>query len=403
MWVAACFAAGISIVSSMALSSRVLAQTAEPVPAPPAAATPLPPVTVETTAQPKKAAAKKKAKQKSVSPVATGPAPAQPQPPQAPTFARGAPNSGTGPVDGYLAEQTTTGTKTDTPLREVPQSVSVVGKQQMRDQGVQNLQEAFRYTPGIVADPYGYDSRGDAAIIRGVTAPYFVDGLQTTYGFNSTTTMIEPYALERAEVLRGPGSMLYGRSAVGGLVNAISKLPSEIPYTEIGVEYGSFDFKQVKLDSTGVLTSDGKWLYRIVGLARDADTQVDFVDNDRLMLAPSLTYRPTKDTSITVLGNFRNDDSGSALQFLPAAGTLYPNKQGRIVPRDSFQGEPGDYYNTDAESVSLFVDQRLAPGLDLHHVSRYAHTENAYDSHLPIVMTPLRYEFSRVRQSSLSP
>ena len=376
----------------MALSSRVLAQTAEPVPAPPVAATPLPPVTVETTAEPKKASAKKKvAKQKSVSPVASGPAPSQPQPPQAPAVARGAPNSGTGPVDGYLAEQTTTGTKTDTPLREVPQSVSVVGKQQMRDQGVRNLQEAFRYTPGIVADPYGYDSRGDAAIIRGITAPYFVDGLQTTYGFNSTTTMIEPYALERAEVLRGPGSMLYGRSAVGGLVNAISKLPSEIPYTEIGVEYGSFDFKQVKLDSTGVLTSDGKWLYRIVGLARDADTQVDFVDNDRLMLAPSLTYRPTKDTSITVLGNFRNDDSGSALQFLPAAGTLYPNKQGRIVPRDSFQGEPGDYYNTDAESVSLFVDQRLAPGLDLHHVSRYAHTENAYDSHLPIVLTPLRY------------
>ena len=69
------------------------------------------------------------------------------------------------------------------------------------------------------------------------------------------------------------------------------------------------------------------------------------------MLAPSLTYRPTNDTSITVLGNFRNDDSGSALQFLPAAGTLYPNKQGRIVPRDTFQGEPGDYYNTDAELV----------------------------------------------------
>ena len=116
----------------MALSSRVLAQTAEPVPAPPVAATPLPPVTVETTAEPKKASAKKKvAKQKSVSPVASGPAPSQPQPPQAPAVARGAPNSGTGPVDGYLAEQTTTGTKTDTPLREVPQSVSVIGKQQM--------------------------------------------------------------------------------------------------------------------------------------------------------------------------------------------------------------------------------------------------------------------------------
>lgn len=349
-------------------------------------------MTVETSAQPpKKSVAKKKAKA-TQAPVAAAPTPQpQPQAPSAPPIARGETGSGTGPLDGYVAGQTTTGTKTDTPLREVPQSVSVVGKQQMRDQGVQNLQEAFRYTPGIVADPYGYDSRGDSAIIRGLTAPYFVDGLQTTYGFNSTTTMIEPYALERAEVLRGPASMLYGRSATGGLVNAISKLPSEIPYKEIGVEYGSFDFKQVKLDATGKLTDDGKWLYRIVGLARDADTQVDFVDNDRLMLAPSLTYRPTKDTSITVLGNFRNDDSGSALQFLPAAGSLYPNKQGRIVPRDTFQGEPGDYYDTDAESVSLFVDQRLAPGLDLHHVSRYSHTDNGYDSHLPIVMTPLRY------------
>ncbi len=348
-------------------------------------------MTVETTAQPKKSTAKKKAKAKQQGPSAVAAAPA-PQPP-APSNARGAPGTGTGAVVGYVAEQTTTGTKTDTPLREVPQSVSVVGKQQMRDQGVQNLQEAFRYTPGIVADPYGYDSRGDAAIIRGLTAPYFVDGLQTTYGFNSTTTMIEPYALERAEVLRGPASMLYGRSATGGLVNAISKLPSEIPYTEIGVEYGSFDFKQVKLDSTGKLTDDGKWLYRIVGLARDADTQVDFVDNDRLMLAPSITYRPTNDTSITLLGNFRNDDSGSALQFLPAAGSLYPNRQGRIVPRDTFQGAPGDYYDTDAESVSLFVDQRLVPGIDLHHVSRYSHTENGYDSHLPIVITPLRALF----------
>ena len=371
----------------MAVSSRVLAQTAEP--APPAAATPLPPVTVETTAEPKKAPAKKKvAKQKSVSPVASGPAPAQPQP--APSLARGAPNSGTGPVDGYLAEQTTTGTKTDTPLREVPQSVSVVGKQQMRDQRVQNLQEAFRYVPGVVADPFGYDSRGDSAIVRGINAPYFVDGLQTTYGFNSSTSMIEAYALERAEVLRGPASMLYGRSATGGLINAISKLPSEIPYSEVGVEYGSFDFKQVKLDSTGVLTSDGKWLYRIVGLARDADTQVDFVDNDRLMLAPSLTYRPTNDTSITVLGNFRNDDTGSALQFLPAAGTLYPNVNGRIVPRSTFQGEPGDRYDTDGEAVSLFVDHRFAPGLELHHASRYSHIDNEYDSHLPIIITPLR-------------
>lgn len=387
MCAAAILAAGCCCVSSISFAQSNPPAAAAP--EPPADATPLPAVTVETSEQPKKASKKTtKAKQKSAPSAAAG-APQQ-QPAAAPPLARGAPGSGTGPVNGYLAEETTTGTKTDTPLKEVPQSVSVVGRQQMRDQGVQNLQEALRYVPGVYADPYGYDSRGDSAIIRGLQGAYFIDGLRATYGYNSTTTMIEPYALERAEVLRGPGSMLYGQVPTGGLINAVSKLPSEIAYREIGVEYGSFDFKQVKLDATGKLTEDGKWLYRIVGLARDADTQVDFVENDRLMLAPSLTYRPTKDTSITVLGNFRDDHSGSAQQFLPAIGTLTPNDNGRRVSRSTFQGEPEDYYDTDSESASLFVDHRFAPGLELHHASRFSHIDNRYDSHLPIVITPLR-------------
>ena len=146
-------------------------------------------------------------------------------------------------VKDYVATDATTGTKTDTPLRETPQSISVVGKEQMRDQGVQNLQEAFRYVPGVVADPWGYDSRYDSTTIRGITGTFFVDGLRSTYGYGYTTSMIEPYSLERVEVLRGPASMLYGQTPTGGIINAISKLPSEIPYTEVGVEYGSFDFK----------------------------------------------------------------------------------------------------------------------------------------------------------------
>ena len=373
----------------MAVSSRVLAQTAEP--APPAAATPLPPVTVETTAEPKKAPAKKKAKAKQTGPSVVAATPSQPQP--APSTARGAAGTGTGPVENYVAESSETGTKTDTPLKETPQSISVVGTEQMRDQGVQNLQEAIRYVPGVVADGFGYDSRGDYSYIRGIPAAYFVDGLRTTYGYYVSTAPIEPYALERVEVLRGPASMLYGQVPTGGIINAISKLPSEIPYNEITVEYGSFDFKQVKLDSTGALTSDGKWLYRIVGLARDADTQVDFVDNDRLMLAPSLTYRPTNDISITVLGNFRNDDSGSTQQFLPQIGTLTPNVNGQIVPRSTFVGEPGDYYDTDAQSGSLFIDHRFSDELKLHHVSHYTHTENAYDSTYAAILSPARLAF----------
>lgn len=296
-------------------------------------------------------------------------------------------------VKDYVATDATTGTKTDTPLRETPQSISVVGKEQMRDQGVQNLQEAFRYVPGVVADPWGYDSRYDSTTIRGITGTFFVDGLRSTYGYGYTTSMIEPYSLERVEVLRGPASMLYGQTPAGGIINAISKLPSEIPYTEVGVEYGSFDFKQVKLDSTGALTKDGKWLYRIVGLAREADTQVDFVDNDRLMLAPSITYRPTNDTSITFLGNLRKDQSGSTLQFGPQEGVLFPNTvTGQRLSRSTFLGEPTDHYDTDAQSATIIFDHKFSDDLKIHHTSRYAHTETEYDSTYGVVMTPARVD-----------
>ncbi len=297
-------------------------------------------------------------------------------------------------VQDYVATEATTGTKTDTPLKETPQSISVVGKEQMRDQGAQTLQEATRYVPGVFSDPYGFDSRGDSSIIRGIPGSYFVDGLRQTYGYSQTTAPIEPYAMERFEVLRGPSSMLYGQAPTGGMINAVSKLPSEIPYREIGVEYGSFDFKQVKLDMTGPLTNDGKWLYRIVGLARDADTQVDFVENDRLMLAPSLTYRPTNDTSITFLGNLRKDESGSTQQFLPAEGTLFPNTvtEDRIR-RSTFVGEPGDHYDTESQSASIMIDHKFSNDLKLHHVSRYAYTENDYDSTYAAILTPARFSF----------
>lgn len=349
-------------------------------------------MTVEATEQPKKNTAKKKA---SAKPQGTSTVmPTGQKPPAAPSQNyRGAPGTATGPVQDYVAQSSETGTKTDTPLKETPQSISVVGAEQMRDQGVQSLQESIRYVPGVVADGFGYDSRGDFSLIRGTEAAYYIDGLRNNYGYFVNAASIEPYALQRVEVLRGPSSMLYGQTPTGGIVNAVSKLPSAMPYNEISFEYGSFDFKQVKFDSTGTLTSDGKWLYRVAGLARDADTQVDYVENDRLMLAPSLTYRPTNDTSITILGNFRDDHTGSTQQFLPYIGTLVPNVDGKFVDRNTFIGEPTDYFDTKQEAVSLFFDHKLADGLKLHHASRYTHTENAYESSYAAILTPFRLSY----------
>jgi iron complex outermembrane receptor protein len=375
------------VFATLALATLPAAASAQEA-AKPAQPAELPPI--EVTAK----TAKQKAPAKKVQAKAAPKAAAQPQAAEAAAAPEARPagvTNGASPVKDYVATDSSVGTKTDTPLRETPQSISVVGKEQIRDQGAQTLQEATRYVPGVFADPYGFDSRGDSSIIRGIAGSYFVDGLRTTYGYSQTTVPIEPYAMERFEVLRGPASMLYGQAPTGGIVNAASKLPSEIPYREIGVEYGSFDFKQVKLDMTGPLTNDGKWLYRIVGLARDADTQVDFVENDRLMLAPSLTYRPTNDTSITVLGNFRDDQSGSTQQFMPAEGTLYPNTvTGQRLRRGTFTGEPTDHYDTEAQSASVFVDHKFSDDLKLHHASRYAHTENDYDSTYAAILTPAR-------------
>lgn len=361
------------------------------------APTQLPPVEVVTkqAAAPKKKkrqASQVKAAPKAAAAAATPGQPTDAAPQQAPPSSNGkATASSATPVEDYVAKDSALGTKTDTPIKETPQSISVVGKEQMRDQGVQNLQEAVRYVPGVLADGFGYDSRGDYAIIRGIPAAYFIDGLRTNYGYYVNSIAVEPYALERVEVLRGPASMLYGQVPTGGIINGTSKLPLDIPYREIGVEYGSFDFKQVKVDMSGPLTSDGKWLYRVVGLARDSDTQVDFVANDRLMLAPSLTYRPTKDTSITVLGNFRDDHSGSSQQFLPQVGTLTPNVNGQRASHSTFVGEPDDYYDTEARSGTLLFDHKFSEYLSLHHGTRYAYTDNAYESSYGAILTPTRF------------
>ena len=336
--------------------------------------TTLPPVTVEGKKTPK---ATKKAAAKKTPPPADVPPTAAPAPAE----------TATGPVQNYVATRSASGTKTDTPLSEIPQSMSVVGAEQVRDLGAQALQETLRYLPGVVPDGFGLDSRGDYSLIRGIPAAYYLDGMRTAYGFYANTIGAEPYQLERIEVLRGPASMMYGQSPSGGLINMVSKMPQEEQKGEISIDYGNFDFRQVKMDMTGQATTDGKWLYRFVGMAREADTQVDFVDNDRILIAPSLTYRPTSDTSITVLGNLRRDRGGSVQQFLPHAGTLYPNVNGKMIPRSRFIGEPTDYNDTDQESVALLVDHKFSPWLSFHHGTRYTHNENTYSTHYTAPLT----------------
>lgn len=289
-----------------------------------------------------------------------------------------------GPVPGYVAKRSATGTKTDTPLVETPQSISVVTEQQMRDQGAQNVQDTLRYTAGVRSEPYGLDSRGDWGIIRGADAVIFQDGMQQTFGFYASSRP-DPFTLQRIEVLKGPASVLYGQGTVGGLVNLVSKRPLAERQGEVQLQYGSYDRKQLALDVTGPLSADGTLLYRTVAVARASDTQVNYVPDDRLALMPSLTWRPNDKFEWTVIANLQKDETGSTTQFLPHAGTVLPAPNGLPqIPVDVFMSEPGfDRYDTEQQAVTSLVSYQLDDRWSLRQNLRYSQSTVDYRTIYP--------------------
>ncbi|MDX2204073.1 MAG: TonB-dependent siderophore receptor [Hyphomicrobiaceae bacterium] len=330
--------------------------------------TALPPVSVEA-ATPKKAAQKAAPKQ------AAAPAPVTPQP---------RPETATGPVKGYAASRSATGTKTDTALSETPQSVSVVGAEQIRDQAGTDIQSTLRYVPGVYADSYGTDSRGDYPRMRGGDPDIYLDGLRLSDAWRFGESRLDPYMLERIEVLKGPSSMLYGQTSVAGLINAVSKRPQEETSREIGVEVGSHNLRRVHTDMTGKLTQDGRWLYRFIAIGQEAGSQTSYVDNDRILIAPSLTYKPSSATTLTLMARYQKDDSGSMTSFLPHDGTIYPGYNGQRISRDLFVSEPGfDQYKTETKSIGGSFEHKLSDVVTLRQNLRYWHTDNIYHSMYP--------------------
>lgn len=306
---------------------------------------------------------------------------------QAPAPAQQDQQSPYGPGEGYTASRSATGTKTDTPISEIPQSISVVTQEEIRDQGAQTVQEALRYVPGTFADAYGPDSRGDYPRVRGSDPNIYLDGMRAINTYKFMEWRPDPFTLSRIEVLRGPASVLYGDMTTAGLVNMVSKLPQAFSHNEIGVQYGSFDRKQVQLDSTGKLTADGQWLYRMIGVFRDSGYQTDYVPNDRVLIQPAVTWKPTNDTTWTLLGFYQKDKTGSSTAFLPHVGTVYPGAFG-FIPVNRFVGEPGfDRYQVTTGSASSIFEHTFSENFKIRQSTRYMHTNGMYHTMYPDLAT----------------
>lgn len=272
--------------------------------------------------------------------------------------------------------------KASIPLLETPQSISVVTREELTARAPLNMQEALRYSPGVRTEQYGFDARGDWATIRGGSFGQFLNGMRNLFGFYNNVRP-EPFALEQIEVMRGPSSVLFGQGGFGGVINLVSKRPQAIPRGEVATQFGSFGRKQIGLDLTGPAGSSQRLFYRLVGVARDSGTQVNYVADDRLLVAPALSWRPTDRTRLTLLGNFQEDRMGSSVGFFPWRGTLQPHPLGRIHP-GTFISEPGiDEYTSSARSGGYLFEHQFRSNWTIRQNFNYSHSRVSYQTLYP--------------------
>jgi iron complex outermembrane recepter protein len=284
--------------------------------------------------------------------------------------------SASGHVDGYVATRSGTGTKTDSPLIETPAAISVVTQDQIQAQAAQNISQAVRYTSGTRAETTGADARFDNIYIRGFLADIYLDGMKLfTSGF--TQSMIEPFNLERVEILHGPASVLYGQASPGGLVDLVSKRPTEDPYHEMFLSTGSYGRIQGGVDLSGPIDQNKEWLYRFTASGLDVGSQVDFTRYERVSIAPSLTWRPDKDTTVTFLGMYQNDPQAGFYNQLPpkGVGTLFPLANGQFIPTSFYAGIPSqDQMSREAGQVGYLAEHHFDNVWTVRQNLRYSDT-----------------------------
>ncbi|MGF6398138.1 iron complex outermembrane receptor protein [Pseudomonas frederiksbergensis] len=294
------------------------------------------------------------------------------------------------PVEGYVATRTAAGTKTDTALVEAPRSISVATRQQMEDRGVQNLDDAVRYMPGIVASSFGSDTRADWLLVRGFEPTQFLDGLPLPKGVYANPKQ-ETWNLDRLALLRGPASSVYGQTPPGGLLDMVSRRPSAESSNEIQVQYGSDNHRQINFASTGKIDDEGRFIYSLSGVLRDSGTQVDHIDNKRYNIAPSLTWNIDEDTKFTLLTQFTRDDTGITSQFLPVQGTKIHSPLGKISHHKNLGDPDWEFYDRTYYALGYAFEHRLNDVWQFKQNLRYTKSDLSFQA-----LTPGAYPFTQV-------
>ncbi|MBJ9212868.1 ferrichrome porin FhuA [Citrobacter freundii] len=281
-----------------------------------------------------------------------------------------------GPAATIAARQSATATKTDTPIQKVPQSISVVTAEEMALHQPKSVKEALSYTPGVAVGTRGASNTYDYLIIRGFAADgqsqnNYLNGLKMQGNFYNDA-VIDPYMLERAEVMRGPVSVLYGKSNPGGLLNMVSKRPTTEPLKEVQFKMGTDSLFQTGFDFSDALDDDGVYSYRLTGLARSANAQQQGAEEQRYAIAPSFTWRPDDKTNFTFLSYFQNEPETGYYGWLPKEGTVSKLPNGSRLPTDFNEGADNNTYSRNEKMVGYSFDHEFNDTFTVRQNLRYA-------------------------------
>jgi iron complex outermembrane receptor protein len=275
----------------------------------------------------------------------------------------------------HARNQASSGTKTDTPLAETPQSISVITSDDIAGRSLQNLNQALRFVAGVTPETRGASAEVyDQFKLRGFDAPVYLDGLKQ-FGSASgyAVPQVDVSRLDRIEVIKGPASVLYGQSSPGGLVAESSKLPlDQALYGAISGTYGNYDLYRVDADLGGRAGEGVLW--RINGSANGADTQQKFGKRERQTISAAVTAGAGSSTSFTLLGAYSHDPYNGDYGVFPASGTLLANPNGKL-PTSFDGGEAGNRFSRDQAALTYIFRHELGGGWAFRSSGRYQYVK----------------------------
>jgi iron complex outermembrane receptor protein len=273
--------------------------------------------------------------------------------------------------EGYNPRSTSVGTRTDTPLRDIPQAINIVPQQVIQDTQARSITETLENVPGVIAQGAGSTGTRDYFTIRGFEAyGSLVNGLPDP----QITSDGIFFNVERLEVLKGPASVLYGDTGltgVGGTINYVTRQPLSEPFYEVSASAGSYNFYQGSFDLSGPLNAERTVLYRLIAGVRFNESITDFNEALTLAVAPSLSFQLGENTSLLIEGDVnRVSRNGQQPGPQPVLGTVLPNPNGEI-PRSFNPIGPVPNNVTYSGRVGYRLEHQFNQNLRLRNAFRY--------------------------------